>query len=456
MGLPKTKNTCTSKETDDTITASIGTKRKRGKPSMERIANRALKGKKLVVEFNPKGVPFGKVAGEMQSYIGVIARTTVPINIESWPKVDKDLKNDVWKSIEMAFVLAPRHRKMILASASNKWRQFKSELTTKYVMPYKDQPDILKDPPEEYDFIKQQDWEQFVKSRLTIDFQKRHMEQKERRQKMQNAHRLAQEGNAGLEAELQETTDEEDEYELDVAVPWKKGREDKNGNISYETVGEQAAEMDTLMNNEGTVNNSNSGSSGDVRSMGLGTPENSGRDRGAGDSVMPNISPPQLEREDIMDEVTKMIQQQRVWLQAKISVLEAKISGNFPASSIPLLSPLLSKPSNKGRCSGKNIVEGKSCKLSVGSINNVVSHGTIIEVDGGNHTVHGMPLGEGNIRVAIDTALDEEALLPIPVTGELETVGHAVGSHVAWPKHLVKLMNEEERGSTSIKPGDFT
>lgn len=71
----------------------------------------------------------------------------------------------------MAFVLAPRHKKIVVASAANKWRQFKSELTTKYILPYKDQPDALEDPPEEYDFIKDQDWVQFVKSRLTTDFQ---------------------------------------------------------------------------------------------------------------------------------------------------------------------------------------------------------------------------------------------------------------------------------------------
>ncbi|PRQ48579.1 putative Ulp1 protease family catalytic domain, putative transposase, Ptta/En/Spm, plant [Rosa chinensis] len=471
MGLPKIKNASASEETDDNITASIGLKRKRGRTSMERIVNRALRGKKSVVEFNPKGVPFGKAAAEMASYIGVIVRTTVPIIVESWPKVEKDLKNEIWKSVEMAFVLAPRCRKMVLSSAANKWRQFKSELTTKYVLPYKDQPDALKDPPEEYDFIKQQDWEQFVKSRLTTDFQKLHMEQKERRGKLQNAHRMSRKGYAGLEAELKKTMNED---ELDLAVLWKKGREDKNGNISHETVGEQAAEMDTLMNNEGDISNSNSRSSDDVRSMGLGTPEHSSRVRSAGECLMPNVSPPQLERESVLDEVRKMIEQQRLWFEAKISLLEAKISGDCPATSITLPTPLLAKPSKKGRCSGKTNVEdneidseafsfvgrrefmkGKSCKLAVGSINNVVSHGTIIEMDVANHKVHGVPLGEGNIRVAIDNALDEQALLPIPVTGELATVGQAVGSHVAWPKHLVKLMNEEERGNSSIKPRDL-
>lgn len=100
MGLPKTKKASTSEETEDTITASR-LKRKRGRTSMEHIVNRTLRGKKSVVEFNPKGVPFGKVAAEMASYIGVLVRTTVPIIVESWPKVDKDLKNDIWESVEV-------------------------------------------------------------------------------------------------------------------------------------------------------------------------------------------------------------------------------------------------------------------------------------------------------------------------------------------------------------------
>lgn len=115
--------------------------------------------------------------------------------------------------------------------------------------------------------------------------------------------------------------------------------------------------------NEGAISNSNSGSSDDVRSMGLGTPEHSSRFRGAGESVMPNVSRPQLEREDVMDEVRKMIEQQRVWFEAKIALLEAKISGDCPTTSIPLPTPLPFKPSKKGWCCGKKNIEDKEIDL---------------------------------------------------------------------------------------------
>ena len=37
------------------------------------------------------------------------------------------------------------------------------------------------------------------------------------------------------------------EDELDVVVLWKKGGQVKNGNISHETVGEQAAEFVSML-----------------------------------------------------------------------------------------------------------------------------------------------------------------------------------------------------------------
>lgn len=60
---------------------------------------------------------------------------------------------------------------MVLTSASNRWRQFKSDLTRKYIMPFKDEAEALKNPPEDYGFIKQQHWQQFVNGRLTKEFQ---------------------------------------------------------------------------------------------------------------------------------------------------------------------------------------------------------------------------------------------------------------------------------------------
>lgn len=77
----------------------------------------------------------------------------------------------------------------------------------------------------------------------------------------------------------------------------------------------------------------------------------------------------------------------------------------------------------------------------MGTTRKIVAYGSIIDL--ASKEVHGVPLGDANLRVAIDIAIDGQALLPIPVREELKTVDDAVGSHVAWPKDLVIEYNDK-------------
>ncbi|KAI5338783.1 hypothetical protein L3X38_018055 [Prunus dulcis] len=55
------------------------TKSTRGIKTMSRVVKRKIQKIKPVVEYNKSGRAHGKVAIEMQSYIGVLARTRVPL-----------------------------------------------------------------------------------------------------------------------------------------------------------------------------------------------------------------------------------------------------------------------------------------------------------------------------------------------------------------------------------------
>ena len=68
---------------------------KRGPMTMHRIVRRKILGIKHQVCFNVKGEPYGEVASEMQSYIGVLARTKCPIWYESWKAVPTEKKNKI-------------------------------------------------------------------------------------------------------------------------------------------------------------------------------------------------------------------------------------------------------------------------------------------------------------------------------------------------------------------------
>ena len=51
------------------------------------------------------------------------------------------------------------------------FRSFKNHLTVKYIIPFKDNPEMLKNHPVEYSFIEDDDWNIFVKDILSNAFQ---------------------------------------------------------------------------------------------------------------------------------------------------------------------------------------------------------------------------------------------------------------------------------------------
>ncbi|KAL6146110.1 hypothetical protein ACLB2K_056793 [Fragaria x ananassa] len=79
------------------------------------------------------------------------------------------------------------------------------------------------------------------------------------------------------------------------------------------------------------------------------------------------------------------------------------------------------------------------CRLAVDTVENIVAIAKVIDVGGesSNQLLHGVPLGENNVRVSVIRAIKGDALVPIPVRDEILTVDDAVGSYVAWPKDLV-------------------
>ncbi|KAL4018384.1 hypothetical protein IC575_021979 [Cucumis melo] len=128
-------------------------------------------GDKKVVRYNEDGAPIGENRAKLKSFIGSGTHYHVPITYMSWKSVPAELKDKIFTTIEAAFVIDPRSRKNVLQTAGISFRQFKNWLTTKYIIPHKDEPQLLQVPPEKYSFIEQNHWEEFVRSRLSETFQ---------------------------------------------------------------------------------------------------------------------------------------------------------------------------------------------------------------------------------------------------------------------------------------------
>ncbi|XP_026385288.1 uncharacterized protein LOC113280890 isoform X2 [Papaver somniferum] len=248
-------------------------------PHIFNINNRHRK----VIEYNEHGQPIGQFSSELASFMGVLARQMVPIVHEKWKTVPSTLKEELWRCLEAKYVLEASSRKLLVNGIGDKWRSFKSTLTRKYVLPFKEEPDRLIHPPPMYRFIKQEHWDEFVKSRLNDAFQALHEAQSERRGKNIYPHRLGRTGYAGL-VEKMIKSDGVTPEEIDRCVLWKKARQNKNGEYDDDVTREQAEIIDELkkqVDNGSLVCDGNI----DVLTMALGTPEHSGRVRGGGKFV---------------------------------------------------------------------------------------------------------------------------------------------------------------------------
>ncbi|BBG98929.1 hypothetical protein Prudu_008456 [Prunus dulcis] len=266
----KMKFASSSAETEPTsqTTISDDSKTGRGMSTMPRVVKRKLQKLRPIVEYNKRG----------KSYIGVLARSRVPLVDKKWSQIPKDIKEQIWEAVDMAFVVGQGGKNSVLASAAKKWKDFK----------------------------------------LSKDFESVHSQHAQIREKLEYNHRLSRKGYAGLEDQLEETMPG---VEIDRSTLWKRARQDKHGNIPDPKVAEKAKLIDELQKqvSEGKVSVHGSN---DVLTMALG-PEHPGRLRGVGAGISPRqyFNLPKPQRVSFDDRLKESL---RVLLQEETKKMEAK------------------------------------------------------------------------------------------------------------------------------------
>ncbi|XP_057777763.1 uncharacterized protein LOC130996270 [Salvia miltiorrhiza] len=216
-------------------------KSKRGKICLNGVAQRRAKGIKHVVEFNKYGQPVGKVAAEMQSYIGLLTREHVKINIKTWKQVPDDVKEVIWESVTSSYEVPQAWKVGCMKSASVKWRNWKHALRKEYILPNEKDHVKLYEPPQGSG-ISEREWNQFVIYCISNDFKNLSDEQKERRQKNIYPHRLSRKGYAALAEEMKDELLGDEN--IDRAIMWKKARLKKDGSVENEDLKKVVEKID--------------------------------------------------------------------------------------------------------------------------------------------------------------------------------------------------------------------
>ncbi|KAH6823951.1 hypothetical protein C2S53_016206 [Perilla frutescens var. hirtella] len=415
--------------------------------------NSGAKGIKEVVEFNSKQQPYGPVASEIQSYIGVLARKEVKICYNSWKDVPKEVKEKIWDHVKMSYQVEDNWKIKCFESACTKWRQWKSGLYKKHILPNKDNPDKLNDPPSGSG-IRQEDWRQYVISRMSDDFKKLSSLQSERCKMNQFPHRLSRRGYAGLGEQLKDELHGDDE--IDRAIMWKKARVVKSGDIEDEKLKNTFEKIDDYIQQKKEGKFKSKGWGEDVLTRALEKPEHSGRVRGLGSYITPTVYFKQFgEKEKGLkpDEKTELMEARKhiakqdlllMQLQERLTRLEEQKEADDEKGSCSVKQPVHPVHLIDENIEDVELISemeaslGKSVSLLSHSSKAIVAYGTVV-------TPSGDSFPDGCLCVAIDEVLDPDMLLPYPISDNSQNLGDAVGSHIAWPAFLVTVKEMSQK-----------
>ncbi|XP_074298248.1 uncharacterized protein LOC141629086 [Silene latifolia] len=160
------------------------------------------KKEKLYIDFNELGQPYGRWLKKFRSDMGNLARN-IRI-IKSWKDVTNGEKTTMWRCAKKTWNLEDDKKKFILRVVRNRFKDWKTRMTSTYIFPKQKTDDgeeksddgeeksddgeeksddgevAIKSPVGKYKQLTQEDWDEFVKQRMTADFQ-------EKRKKAQNA-----------------------------------------------------------------------------------------------------------------------------------------------------------------------------------------------------------------------------------------------------------------------------
>ncbi|KAL8105111.1 hypothetical protein AgCh_029053 [Apium graveolens] len=162
----------------------------RGVCAMHKVIVKKARGKKFKVTCNQWGIPNGETRARLQSYIGMLVRTTIPIDIANWTSVDPELKSKIWIDIQSTFKVGPHCEDIVLSKST---------------------------------------WKNFVKQRTDPSWTGVHEAQSERVSQRKYHHRLSRKGYIGLkEGEIKKGKLQPEE-EHDREFFWQKARKRKNG-----------------------------------------------------------------------------------------------------------------------------------------------------------------------------------------------------------------------------------
>ncbi|GMN67300.1 hypothetical protein TIFTF001_036352 [Ficus carica] len=328
-------------------------------------------------------------------------------------------------------------------------RNFRYDLYKTFVEEFINEESVWTRPKkviDNYPNIEEEDWMKFVQYRMSSQFQQLSDRGSEIRTNNEYSSRGGRDGYRKLDQEMFKKT-----------AKWEK----RDGLLLEQQIGldgelknpacKKASELIVEYNTQESQGTFESVGINDVLSQALSRPEHKGRVRGQSKFVKPSQYF-NLSRSSKKDNEVQSMRREIEELKALVRGLCANrdVEPSVDPKNVPTVDQ---HNSFKASCSAQEKQDGvaeppsmpvnsQECKLYIfdevqgGQL--LVAFGRVWLESLPTDTVHGIPLGEGNVRVSINVPKLKKSPLPIP-TYDATTVEDVVNGFVAWPKILVEL-----------------
>ncbi|GMN66009.1 hypothetical protein TIFTF001_035086 [Ficus carica] len=395
------------------------------------------KGERIEVSFDTKRQPLGKEGDELHSWIGVLAREHIPIWISDFISADlAPRKEIVWVEVVTSFTAEPSFKKQALKSCAESTKNFRYDLYQAFIRDHIDEETVWQRPPKvvhNYPTISQDAY------RRTPVFR-----------------RLSEQGSKIRKKSKYGSTGGQDRYRkrdqihvqrqtrwLDMHV--KPDEEFKNAafKIIADTI-DDFSEQETQRNFESVGTD-------DILTKALGNAEHSGRIRGQSKFVKQsqyfNLVQSSRANVEVSDMKRQLAALERTVYElcAKHGINQETMTEETTASTVDQHNSFKASCTLNEKEAGPSDPQpmpnaSKECQLF---LTDLVNGGDVLVAIGRaymdcvpTNTVHGIPLGEENLRVTITVPKLKRALLLIP-TNKATCIEEAVGGFVSWSKRLV-------------------
>ncbi|KAH7844644.1 hypothetical protein Vadar_030181 [Vaccinium darrowii] len=387
---------------------------------------------RIKVLFNDKGQPIFNHS-TLSHFLGTLARNGkyAPLHYISWHKMPVVYKNDMLALVLQKFDISLGHKKLIFKSISKKWRNWKATVKRTNFDPDLSIEEQIHSPP---DRVQADQWKELVMFWLG-DGKKISDKNKSSRADQTLIYKMGKTPLAVVrDTEAKKLSHEPSRVHMFLTCLTK------NGDVSNEELGKKIEEMRELSNQvpEGELDSTGPNDvfakvmgkekSGSVRMYGLGVCPSDvwGEMPSNGTSYRQS-----MEWKTELDKTNKK-------LEELINLYSQSGANGVNPSNIPVTSPNQQQHVGSSTSTGRVKVGDFAYFNSVVNPTEIVGKGRITSLDSSKE-LGGEELGANwcEIDVQLPIKWNEHLMRPY---GGLKTVGDAIGTPIAWPISLRKMM----------------